>query len=387
MLTVLDLYCGAGGLGFGFELTHAFKVVGGIDIYPPALNSFYLNHECSEEVRTAHALPTDLSEKNVRKAVVSRFRGVDVVVGGPPCQGFSVAGRRLDDYLKDGRNHQVFNYLDLVSGLRPRAFVMENVRGITTTGQRDKNSILNQLIERFVNIGYTVEWRVLSAEDYFVPQKRRRMFMVGVRQDHARFRFPIPQCSEDDGLFNDQHRYTTVRQAIDDLPEPNDGSLQHYTFDPQCWYQQFMREGSSGVQAHSVTKHSRDFTNRLKKQALGAKLYPNWNHSWVKFHPDAVAPTIKENHRAPGVHYSRPMCISPRECARLQSMPDRFVISGTKTQRLIQVGNAVPPLLASAVATALCNSLRTACPLPFGVSGFTQVIRDQPLLSRYAERG
>ncbi len=384
MLTVLDLYCGAGGLGFGFELTRAFKVVGGIDIYPPALSSFYLNHGCGADVSAAHAVPTDLSDTAVRKSVVSLFRGVDVVVGGPPCQGFSVAGNRLEDYLKDGRNHQVFNYLDIVSGLRPRAFVMENVRGITTTGQRDKNSILNQLIAKFQKMGYAVDWRVLNAEDYFVPQKRRRMFMVGMRQGEARYEFPVPQCSYEEGLFSGRHHCTTVRQAIGDLPEPNDGSMQEYGMAPDGWYQRLMREGSCGVQAHSATKHSREFTARLRKQALGAKLYPNWNHSWVKFHPDSVAPTIKENHRAPGVHYSRPMCISPRECARLQSMPDRFVVSGTKTQRLIQIGNAVPPLLASAVATSLCVSLRINCPVLFGVSEFTAVSGSPPALAHSA---
>jgi len=384
MLTVLDLYCGAGGLGFGFELTGAFTVVGGIDIYPPALASFYLNHSCSQEVQAAHARPTDLSEVTVRRSVVSRFRGVDVVVGGPPCQGFSVAGKRLDDFLEDSRNHQVFNYLDIISGLRPKAFVMENVRGITTTGQRDKNSILNQLIARFQRMGYSVEWRVLNAEEYFVPQKRRRMFMVGTRQDQGRFFFPTPQCSDAEGLFGGKHRYTTVRQAIGDLPEPNDGSSQDYKVQPEGWYQRFMRENSAGVQAHSATRHSTEFIARLRSQALGARLYPNWNHSWVKFHPDSVAPTIKENHRAPGVHYSRPMCISPRECARLQSMPDRFVVSGTKTQRLIQIGNAVPPLLASAVATSVCSALSVSCPVPFGVARFVPVSSGESSLATSA---
>ena len=373
MIKVLDLYCGAGGLGFGFEMSHSFEVVGGLDIYQPALDSFYRNHRCGSDVEREHSKPTDLSVPHVRTTVIKRFTGVDVVVGGPPCQGFSVAGKRLDDYLQDQRNHQAFNFIEIVAGLRPKAFVMENVRGITTTGQKDKNSILNQLIERYRLLGYQVQWQVLNAEEYFVPQKRRRMFMVGLRSEYPRFTFPAPQCSESSGLFEAAHRYTTVRQAIGDLPDPNDGSNLDYTSEPEGWYRRLMRDGSKGVQAHSITKHSSDFTERLRAQSLGSKLYPKWNHSWVKFHPDSVAPTIKENHRAPGVHYSRPMCISPRECARLQSMPDRFVVCGTKTQRLIQIGNAVPPLLAAAVATAMTESLGVNCPNPCGVANFTSV--------------
>jgi DNA (cytosine-5)-methyltransferase 1 len=370
VLKVLDLYCGAGGLGFGFELTEAFQVVGGIDIYQPALNSFYLNHKCDSKIEEKYSKPTNLSDQNLRKQVIKDFNDCEIVIGGPPCQGFSVAGKRLDDYLLDERNHQVFNFLDIVSGIKPKAFVMENVRGITTTGQKDKNSILNQLLNRFKKIGYNCNWKVMSAEEFYVPQKRRRMVLVGTLEGIKEFKFPTPQCGNTEDLFGKLKPYTTVKNAISDLPYPNNGDAINYKNQTDFWYQDLMREGSIEVQAHSITKHSEEFTERLKSQKLGDKLYPNWNHSWVKFHPDFVAPTIKENHRAPGVHYERPMCISPRECARLQSMPDRFMLTGTKTERLIQVGNAVPPLLASAVATSLAESLGVNCPNPFGVTKF-----------------
>ena len=373
MLKLLDLYCGAGGLSFGFEMTEAYQTAGGIDIYQPALDSFYRNHRCSKTVVEKYSSPTNLSDDVVRKQVIADFRDVDVVVGGPPCQGFSVAGRRLEDYLEDERNHQVFNYLDVVAGIRPKAFVMENVRGITSTGQKDKNSILNQLISRFEGLGYKCKWKVMSAEGYFVPQKRRRMVMVGIRTKYRDFNFPAALCGDSSDLFGKHHPFVTVRQAIGDLPEPNDGSTLEYDEDAACWYQRLMRSDSTHVQGHSQTKHSEKFVEKLRAQALGTKLYPNFNHSWVKFHPDSVAPTIKENHRAPGVHYERPMCISPRECARLQSMPDRFVLAGNKTQRLIQVGNAVPPLLAAAVATALAEALGVKGLNKFGVAKYVDV--------------
>lgn len=369
-MKVLDLYCGAGGLGFGFEMTGAYKVVGGIDIYQPALDSFYKNHQCDKRIAEKYSTPTNLSNPDIRKAVIKDFCDADVVIGGPPCQGFSVAGKRLDDFLEDERNHQVYNFLDVVKGIEPKAFVMENVRGITTTGQKDRNSILNQLMERFFELGYKTKWKVLSAEDYYVPQKRRRMVLVGVKKGLPDFMFPEPQCGEQSDLLGNLDKGTTVRQAIGDLPETNDGSFVKYDRPAEGWFQEMMRHESEGVQAHSETKHSPDFVKKLKAQKQGEKLYPNWNHSWVKLHPDSIAPTIKENHRAPGVHYERPMCISPRECARLQSMPDRFVLSGTKSQRLVQVGNAVPPLLAAAVATALADCLKIKVKNRFGVENF-----------------
>ncbi|MDC1249475.1 DNA cytosine methyltransferase, partial [Planktomarina sp.] len=148
-MKVLDLYCGAGGLSFGFEMTDAFEVVAGIDNYLPALNSFYKNHICSPYFKNKYSTPTDLSSISVRKEISKDFKNIDVIVGGPPCQGFSAAGKRLDDYLNDPRNHQVFNFFDIVDRLRPQAFVMENVRGIGHTGQSSKFDVLTQLQEKF----------------------------------------------------------------------------------------------------------------------------------------------------------------------------------------------------------------------------------------------
>jgi DNA (cytosine-5)-methyltransferase 1 len=259
--------------------------------------------------------------------------------------------------MADERNHQVFNFVDIVKGIMPKAFVMENVRGITQTGQKDKNSIINQLIGKFSKLGYKAVWRVLSADEYGVPQKRRRLFLVGVRKELKHFEFPLPTHSDKEDLFINLKPLVTVREAIDDLPSPNNGSLLSYDKKISSNYQKLMRLNSEGVDAHSITKHSPEFVEKLKAQGLGEKLYPKWNHSWVKFHPDKVAPTIKENHRAPGVHYERPMCISPRECARLQSMPDRFFLLGNKTERLVQVGNAVPPFLAAAVARSIAEAM------------------------------
>ena len=368
-MKVLDLYCGAGGLSFGFEMTKAFEIVAGIDNYLPALNSFYRNHKCAPELQKKYSVPTDLSDPVIREEIGKDFHGVEVVVGGPPCQGFSVAGKRLDDYLNDPRNHQVFNFYDIVDRLRPLAFVMENVRGIGHTGQSKKFDILSQLQHRFFELGYESSFKVLHSEDFWVPQKRRRMFLVGTRKHDKRFTFPVPQCSADNTLF-EKSGIVTVRDAISDLPYPNDGTLVHYDVETFHWYQNLMREKSVGVTAHFATKHGEDFVEKIKAQEIGKPLFSTWNHSWVKLNPDSIAPTIKENHRAPGIHYERPMSISTRECARLQSMPDRFQLTGSKSQSLIQVGNAVPPLLGAAVATNLAKLFGINRVNEFGVAKF-----------------
>lgn len=357
MIKILDLYCGAGGLGKGFEMTDAFKIVGGIDIFQPALNSFYKNHNTHPQIEKKYSAPTNLSLQEVKSSVIEDFKSVDIVVGGPPCQGFSVAGKRLESYLSDERNLQVRNFFDIIDGIRPQMFVMENVSGIVTTGQTQRSELLDQLSEKYWEIGYKTAWRVLHAEDFFVPQKRRRMFYVGWRESNSEFIFPVPQCSNDDELFA-RCTFTTVAEAIADLPCPNDGSFVEYNARATNWYQELMRENSDGIQAHFETRHSDEMIQKIKNVGIGQRLYPKFNHSWRKFDPNLPAPTIKENHRAPGLHYSRPSSISTRECARLQSMPDSFNLLGTKSQSLVQVGNAVPPLLSAAVATSCADTLR-----------------------------
>ena len=150
--TFIDLFCGCGGFTLGLQRA-GFDCHAAVDFNAEAVATLRANLQAQSPTGlkpVGFALQADLTTlAPATLAAIIGTRSVDVIVGGPPCQGFSVAGKRLEDYLKDGRNHQVFNYLDIVSGLRPRAFVMENVRGITTTGQRDKNSILNQLIAKF----------------------------------------------------------------------------------------------------------------------------------------------------------------------------------------------------------------------------------------------
>lgn len=349
-LSLIDLYCGLGGLSLGFELTGAYRTLAGIDIFPPALSTFYASHPfAAPEFQTPH----DLGTMDPADFVAAIGGKPDVIAGGPPCQGFSHAGRRLEDFCDDPRNSQVNHFFRFVREIRPRAFLMENVSGILLTGQARRSELVEQLKHQYEDLGYSVSYKVLNTADFRVPQTRRRFIMVGLLDGKTPFRFPEPVCSsQGESLLFGENQYT-VFEALGDLPIPIDLEPQPYLDEPRTELQRFLRDGSDALFNHLVTKHSDEMTERLRKQATGTRLYPNWNHSWFRLDPNRPSPAVKENHRAPFVHFREPRATSPRECARLQTIPDRVVLHGTKTAQLIQVGNAVPPLFAAHLATAL----------------------------------
>jgi len=235
---------------------------------------------------------------------------------------------------------------------------MENVDGLLTTGQAERGQLAASLQQEFETAGYTVRAELLDAVNYRVPQRRKRVVIVGIRGAKTKFEFPVPLSPQIPTLLNRGMPVSTVRDALGDLPSPIEVDPQPYgRAAPQTWLQRFLRIGSTALHAHSPTHHGDEMVERLRAQACGTRLYPTWNHSWYRLDPDRPSPTVKENHRAPFVHFAEPRATSPRECARLQTFPDRYQILGTKTARLIQVGNAVPALLAAAVATSLARAL------------------------------
>jgi DNA (cytosine-5)-methyltransferase 1 len=351
-LAVLDLYSGFGGLSLGLEMTGAFEVIGGIDNYEWAVKTFYHNHP-NLKVKII-SKPCDMSKLTTAEVLKDMGRKPDIIVGGPPCQGFSNAGKRHSDFRTDPRNEQVFHYLRFVKEIRPKAFLMENVAGIRSTGQERKNELIDHLIKEFEKAGYVVSWKVVNASDYRVPQHRKRFMLVGALKG-KRFEFPEPPTAEVN-LWSAE-RKNTVADALSDLPSPKHEEPQPYEAKPQTGLQRFLRGKSKGLHNHLVTKHSDVMTERMMAQEQGARLYPNWNHSWVRLHPAKPSPTVKENHRAPFVHHLEPRATSPRECARLQTVPDDFVFLGTKTAQLILIGNAVPAILSAHIGTAIARQV------------------------------
>ncbi|MEA3190536.1 MAG: (cytosine-5)-methyltransferase 1 [Thermoplasmata archaeon] len=360
-LTVVDLFCGAGGLSKGLELYNRngrfdgprpkakFEVQAGLDIYQPALDTFYRNHECPPTRFTESTDISRVSGKEIRQA--AGISKVDIVVGGPPCQGFSQAGNRD---AADERNALVKHFVRLVGELRPSYFVMENVPGLRKTEHTVGNSYLEWILGKFKALTYELTFSQLTAADYGVPQNRRRVVIIG-SLGNGRVALPEATHAVQGDLSGKRKRLVTVGDAILDLPSPQGEGPFAYEKPAHSKYAEVMRRDSDGVYNHVRPAHTPDMVAKIAKQKPGTRLYPNFNHAWIRLHLQKQSPTVKQNNRAPAVHPVDNRVTTVRECARLQSFPDSFIFSGTKSSQLLQVGNAVPPLLARALAQAIAT--------------------------------
>lgn len=339
MYNVLDLFCGCGGLSYGFE-SAGYTIVLGIDNDRKALDTFELNHKDAKticgDIAAIHSADID---------AVTGGKIIDVIIGGPPCQGMSLSGPRKFD---DPRNKLYLSYIRLVEEIRPKAFVIENVPGLVSLfGGQIKNSIIQRLSE----LGYTVCYKTLCSADYGVPQRRRRVIFVGIK--NAVFEYPTPSKTQ-----------ITCEMALSDLPPLTDSigsDSQKYQTIASNDYQRLMRLRSSDVKNHIAAVHSQKVQDIISLVPDGGnyKDLPepyrssrNFHVAWTRFNSQKPAPTIDTGHRH-HFHYKYNRVPTVRECARLQSFPDDFVFLGNKTQQFRQVGNAVPPLMAQAIAEQL----------------------------------
>ncbi|SEH68864.1 DNA (cytosine-5)-methyltransferase 1 [Halopenitus malekzadehii] len=322
---VLDLFCGGGGLSEGF-LQAGYDVVAGVDVSEDFLATYEHNHEDALAIRTdlASVEPADFFATHPIDP-----DAIDVVIGGPPCKGFSIAGHRDPD---DERNSLVGSFIDYVEYVQPAVFVMENVPGITSMEDGDT---LRSILAGFADAGYEkTHYETLNAADYGVPQTRRRVIFVG-RRDGERPTFPdrTHGPAEQATLTGDRRPpYVTVADAIldrdlEDLPNTD------------------------------TTDHSADIVDRIADVEPGDSLYESYGDSWRRLEPDEPAFTIKENHNAPFIHPEEDRVGTVRECAVLQSFPDDYVFKGAKSTQLKVVGNAVPPGLANAIAEAIADDV------------------------------
>ena len=337
-LKVLDLFCGCGGLSLGFEMA-GFRIVAGVDSWIDALDTFQRNHN------GAKAVKADLFSKTPKDIVETIQEDIDVVVGGPPCQGFSIAGKRMID---DPRNLLYKSFVEFVNVSLPRAFVMENVPNIISM---NNGAIKSQIIEDFNRIGYKVLVQVLDSSEYGVPQKRRRAIFVGIRKDSNReFTFPKGDNS-----------VITTAEAISDLPEGGLSDGAGYPTSTCTSYQAQMRMNSSGVFNHQPAVHN-DKTVEIIRQVPDGGNYKSLplhlhntrkvNIAWTRMNSSKPCFTIDTGHNH-HFHYLYNRVPTARESARIQSFPDNFIFTGNKGSQLKQIGNAVPPLLAKQIAISL----------------------------------
>lgn len=363
-LSALDLFSGAGGLSCGLEMTGGIRVIGGIEHDARAHATFRANHP---HARVPEG-PSDIHD--VRGAELLERAGIprlDLLAGGPPCQGFSNAGYRDP---ADLRNSLVFQYIRLVAELRPRFLVMENVTGMVSFRVDAREFVLDRVCRELGALGYALNvsegrpdtWKaaIVNAADYGVPQQRRRVLVLGSLEGDPPVLQPTHAPADRSEMLG-LRPWVTVREALEDLPEPIADEPQDYgPALPGNDFARLMREGAERLPDHVPTRHRPGMPERMAAQGPGEPLYESWGHAWVRLDPAKPAPTVKENHNAPFVHPWQPRVTSPRECARLQSFPDRFSFEGPKSRKLVQVGNAVPPLLGLAVGRAVIRAARAA---------------------------
>lgn len=355
--TVLDLFCGAGGLSKGF-MDAGFDVALGIDFDEAALKTFQENHG------TAKAMKLDLFNHDNLKIIEDYLEqqnlSIDVIVGGPPCQGFSIAGPRN---MNDKRNFLYLAMVKLTSKLQPRAVVLENVPGMLTTND---GIGAKRIIQDFADIGYTMTPKLLYAPDFGVPQIRKRVFFVGFKSKTASFEFPEAKLHP--------NQYITCSEAIDDLPslQLDNGhiiygeEIQDYACPARNDYQRMMRARSLKVKNH-IGSIPIEKTRKMIELVPEGKNYRSlppeysglykYHEALTRYNGGKPSLTINTGHRS-HFHYKYNRIPTVRESARLQSFPDDFTFYGNKSQQYKQVGNAVPPILGQAVAEKVLEALK-----------------------------
>lgn len=344
-----DLFSGVGGLSQGF-ISAGFEIAFAVEFDKDIAKAYAYNHPETEMINE------DICSIDVEE-VKKRHPHIDLIMGGPPCQGFSQKGKRLS--INDPRNFLFQQFVRFVDSFRPKFFVLENVPNIITTSD---GYFKNQIIESFSNLGYTVNCGVLSASEFGIPQDRHRAVFIGVLGSTG-IELPAPP-----------HKKVTIQEAIYDLPFIGSGEgeeVSKYDKKASSEYQKALRGKSKVLYNHVATKHSDLAIERLKliPKGAGREVLPAehrtksiYSGTWCRLLEDGIAPTITTRFDTPSSgRFTHPVlnrCLTVREAARIQSFPDSFKFYGNKTSQMKQVGNAVPPLLAYAIAEQIIKNNR-----------------------------
>ena len=337
---IIDLFCGIGGFSYGFEMTRKFETILGVDFWDVALSTFSRNHPKTNVVQgDVTKLENSFFEEYAGKA--------DVIIAGPPCQGFSMSGKRD---IFDVRNSLFHEVVRIVSVVQPKVVVIENVVGLLSMVTPDGKAVKDEIENDLRALGYQVQHRVLLASDYGVPQNRKRVIFIASKKGDIVYPSPTVE------------KPVTVGDALGNIPE--DGKL--YTT-PQNEYQKMM-SGRPEILNHNPIKHAPLIVKRMHSVPQGG----NWqdiplelgqgggvhSNNYRRLKWDEPSITIK--------HVSKSMIIHPifdrtptiREVARIQSFDDNFEILGTIYNQHQQLANAVPPLLGKAIADSVYKMLK-----------------------------
>ena len=353
-LTMLDLFCGAGGFAVGASWA-GFQSVLGLDHFGPAMDTWTYNHPnsigCLGDIK-------QISPEFIKNLLASKgITTIDLITGGVPCQGFSRANRKHND--NDERNYLFLEYMRFVKEFMPDYIILENVSGMRSTAGGHFEGQIKETMEK---LGYTVTVSIINAADYGVPQIRLRLFFVGVKNDS---KLSIPYHFSDGDFIG---KYRTVSDAISDLPALESKQTKcDYELSPQTEYQQLMRGSgdlpiipANGLFNHYSPNHLPAVVKNIKATKPGEPMYPKFKQR-IRLRNDAPSPTQLAGGIRPQFQFGHPSQdrgLSIRERARIQSFPDSYIFRGGMVQERVQTGNAVPPLMVYNITKPMAEEIK-----------------------------
>ena len=346
---VIDLFAGVGGLSLGFEMA-GFDVVLSNEYDSSIANAYIKNR------KNANMIIADITKLAIEETFVAYVGQTDVIIGGPPCQGFSQKGQRKS--IDDNRNFLFKYFHQVVKLVKPKYFLMENVPNLLTS----ENGYFQEEIRNLFNeLGYSICTDVLNASNFGIPQNRKRAFILG-KIGATELKLPTPL-----------NNITTIWDAISDLAYLNSGEgseTQDYLHPPESMYQKLLRNNQRLLHNHITTNHAPIALERMKMipPGSGKEVLPKehltksiYSGTWTRMEKDDVSVTVTTRFDTPSsgkfMHPYLHRAITVREAARIQSFPDSFRFYGNKTSQMKQVGNAVPPLLAQAIAEVIFEDI------------------------------
>lgn len=362
-IKVIDLFAGCGGLSLGFT-ENGYCVEKAVEFDKNIANTYIRNHPNVEMI------VDDI--KNIDSSGTFKNGDADVIIGGPPCQGFSMAGARIrEGFIDDPRNYLFKHYFNVVKTVKPKVFIMENVKGILTMNEGkifEEIKKLFQDTELLDGKPYKLYYQVIKAIDFGVPQKRERVIIIGTTIEGVNFEklwdITKEQIKQEIPTFFNK---VNIRDAIGNMPEiTDDGVINNPT--PQSDYQRYLSSTSKLLTNHAQTKHSSKAVDRMKKidngenfTVLDERIKSVHSGAYGRLSWDEQAPTITTRFDTPAggrfIHPVEDRTLTPREAARIQSFPDDFIFYGNKTTVCKTIGNAVPPKISYFLARLVRNIL------------------------------
>ncbi len=362
-IKVVDLFSGVGGLSYGFAKDKNFQIIAANEILPNMAKAYELNHP---SVKVYCKDIKDFGIHDLTKDFNLKEGDIDIVVGGPPCQAYSTVGKRLID---DPRGKLFQEYYRVLKEINPKIFIFENVRGLLSM---QKGELFETIISLFKSLNYSVSYKVLNSADYGVPQIRERVFIVGTKLNHS-FSYPKPTHKHKESNHTSFYKpYLTISDAIGDLPFIKSGEESFaYETAPQNSFQEMMRKNApEKLMDHNAPNNNEKLVQIMEQLPDGGtpldlpeNLRPKsgFANTYCRLWWNRPSTTITRNFSTPSssrcIHPKAPRPLTTREGARIQCFPDDYIFYGSRSDRNLQIGNAVPTFMSIAIKNSILQHI------------------------------